>query len=564
MIRRPSVPGEHPPSAELTEQGAPTGSAEATEELRPESLSGSPRDVEGVTESGGAPKLNSDSVPDTLSHSPEARRAASAQKRMGARKAKAKKVKHPKSDKGTQTQPTVEETAGVEQKKASESSAETKSKSSSETTTADEPMDAKARHRAEVESFLGPSLRLPVELPYGYTPNDRSIHPLFHIEVVHLDYAGPLDLLLYLIRRHDLDVLDIPIAFVTEKYLSMLEALEALEIDLAAEFLVLAAELAHIKSKMLLPAEKGVAVEENPEEEEEGDPRAELVRRLLEYQKYREAASRLEGREQLGRDIFPRVPPEMEKVEDLDPGLKQVSVFRLVELMARLLKDVPVHHEISYESFSIGERIQYVSAFGEAHKGRFTVMRLMAEIGSRAELVVTFIALLEMAKMGLVRIFSEAFHDLKTPYLAAKKIIAQDSSEAQSDELLDDLSDDFKSSESVQKSSAPEIHAEESHTPPESESKTNTEEAAQEEETVSTKLGIADDTAVAEEAHREAEALAALAEEVAAREPVDQDALDYPEEKVDDAAQESLEPLPEIWVELTDRRFQGDLVDDYR
>ncbi|MEO1234765.1 MAG: segregation/condensation protein A, partial [Myxococcota bacterium] len=251
-----------------------------------------------------------------------------------------------------------------------------------------EVIDEKARRRAEVESFLGPSVRTPVGLPDGYIPNDRSIHPIFHVDLSALEFAGPLDLLLYLIRRHHLDILDIPIAFVTEKYLEMLKSLEALEIDVAAEFLVLAAELTHIKSKMLLPADEGVGVEDPPEEVEAGDPRAELIRRLLEYQKYRDAAGQLADRDQLGRDVFPRRPPTLEPVDDLDPGLKQVSVFRLVELMARLLREAPVHHEISYESFSIGERIQFVSAFGEANEGRFTVVSLMERIQSRGELVV--------------------------------------------------------------------------------------------------------------------------------------------------------------------------------
>ncbi len=481
----------------------------------------------------------------------------------------------------------------------------------------DEPMDEKARRRAELESFLGPTVRAPVEIPLSYTPNDRSIHPLLHIEVQQLDYAGPLDLLLYLIRRHDLDVLDIPIAFIVEKYLAMLEALEALEIDLAAEFLVLAAELTHIKSKMLLPAEKGVPVEDTAEEEDEGDPRAELVRRLLEYQKYRDAAAQLSTREQLGRDVFPRIPPAMEKAEDVDPGLKQVSVFRLVELMAKLLKDVPTHHEISYEHYSIGERIQYVSAFGEVHEGRFTVVSLMQEIRSRHELVVTFIALLEMAKMGFARIFSEVFHQRHDRLLgergASKSLDLDLPSELLEADSPSPIPDE-QPGEGVDTSSTPDSPTETtSDSPTETTSDSPTETTSDSpteitsdspteitsdsptEITSDSPTGITSDSpteitsealmaetegdsastnnARAEDRHdelsaakREAEALAAMAAEAGSAESLGAQAIDYPSgtsqpEKVE---RENLEPLPEIWVELTDRRFQGDLVDDYR
>lgn len=258
--------------------------------------------------------------------------------------------------------------------------------------------------RREIEDFLGPDVKTPAGIPGGYKPSESSITPLFRVELS--DFAGPLDLLLYLIRKHEVDIFDIPIKFITEKYLEMLKALKSLEIDLAAEFLVLAAELTHIKSKMLLPAREGVAVEDQAEAEE--DPRAELVRRLLEYQKYRDAAEQLADRDRLGRDVFARVPPKLEPADDLDPGLKNVSIFKLVELMAKLMKKAPpVSHEISFETFSLAERIHYVADFGRAREGRFTLVQLLQGILSRAELVVTFIAVLEMTKLGALRISIE-------------------------------------------------------------------------------------------------------------------------------------------------------------
>lgn len=265
--------------------------------------------------------------------------------------------------------------------------------------------DAAGPPDEEVRELLGPDLRVPVQvIPKGYHPSDSARDPLFRVELD--DFAGPLDLLLYLIRQHDVDVLDIPIKFLTARYLQVLEDLRALQIDVASEFLVLAAELTHIKSKMLLPAREGVAVEDDDEGETE-DPRAELVRRLLDYQKYRDAAAQLDDRDLLGRDVFPRVPPEKEEIEAAEAGLKSVSVFRLVELMAQMLRKAPPRsHEISYEQYSVAERIHYVMAFGDARTGQFDLGELLAGIETRAELVVTFISVLEMTKLGLVKLFA--------------------------------------------------------------------------------------------------------------------------------------------------------------
>ena len=264
----------------------------------------------------------------------------------------------------------------------------------------EEQLSEAEKARREVEDFLGPGVKTPVGIPGGYKPSESSITDLFRIELA--DFAGPLDLLLYLIKKHEIDIFDIPIQFVVEQYLAMLKTLKSLEIDLAAEFLVLAAELTHIKSKMLLPAQEGVAVEEEPQEE---DPRAELVRRLLEYQKYRDAAEQLEDRDRLGRDVFVRDPPKMAPADDLDPGLKAISIFKLVELMAKLIqKAPPATHEVAFDTISLGDRIRFVGEFGRARDGKFTLVQLLQGILSRSELVVTFIAVLEMTKLGALRL----------------------------------------------------------------------------------------------------------------------------------------------------------------
>jgi segregation and condensation protein A len=146
------------------------------------------------------------------------------------------------------------------------------------------------------------------------------------------EFDGPLDLLLSLIQEHELDILDIPIGFIATKYVEYITLMQQLNIDLASEYLVMAATLAHIKSKMLLPAP--------PEDQEEGDeidldPRAELVRRLLEYQKYKHVAEQLANRELLGRDVFVRAAGN--PIPEGQAPLAPVTLFKLLEAFKRVL-----------------------------------------------------------------------------------------------------------------------------------------------------------------------------------------------------------------------------------
>lgn len=264
-----------------------------------------------------------------------------------------------------------------------------------------EPASTDAEHE-EVKALLGPDVRTPVGIPKKYRPAETSTHELFKVELE--DFAGPLDLLLFLIRQHDLDIFDIPISFITERYLAMLDAMKDLSIDLAGEFLVLAAELTHIKSKMLLPPKEGIAVE--AEAEDEGDPRAELVRRLLEYQKYRDAANELQDFDQLGRDVFARIPPPGGTPDDFDPGLRDTSIFRLVEAMSDVLArlEPEVHHEISTDWVNVTDRIRFIYAHAEAVGERFTFRSLFRRTDGRRMVVVTFLAILELARLKVLRI----------------------------------------------------------------------------------------------------------------------------------------------------------------
>src|SRR6188474_2693101 len=167
-------------------------------------------------------------------------------------------------------------------------------------------------------------------------------------------FEGPLDLLLHLIQAHELDIMDIPIGFVTHKYVEYVTLMQELNIDVASEYLVMAATLAHIKSKMLLPTPPE---DQDEEGEPELDPRAELVRRLLEYQKYKEVAEQLGGRSLLGRDVFPRGAPAP-SVEGPAP-LAQVSLFKLLDAFQTVLEraKTTIDHEINFERFSITDRI---------------------------------------------------------------------------------------------------------------------------------------------------------------------------------------------------------------
>jgi segregation and condensation protein A len=221
-------------------------------------------------------------------------------------------------------------------------------------------------------------------------------------------FEGPLDLLLHLIRKNDLDILDIPIAFILEQYMAHLDLMEELNIDLAGDFLLLASELAHIKSKMLLPAS-----EEGEEDAEGEDPRSELVRRLLEYQRYKEAAHELIQRPMLGRDVFTQNAYREESEEEEEPPV-EADLFHLVSSFYELLKKAPktAVHEIQVERVSVTERIYELMAQMRDHKMvEFT--RLFETGATRDSLIVTFLAILEMARLKMLQVTqSESYGEI--------------------------------------------------------------------------------------------------------------------------------------------------------
>jgi len=219
-------------------------------------------------------------------------------------------------------------------------------------------------------------------------------------QVVLPTFEGPLDLLLHLIEQHELDIRDIPISFVAAKYVEYITLMEELNIDVASEYLVMAATLTHIKSKMLLP----VPPADQDEDEEEGlDPRAELVRRLLEYQKYKQAAEQLGGGDVLGRDVFTRGLPAP-SVEGPAP-LAGLSLFKLLDAFQSVLSraTVKVDHQIDLERFSITDRINQLVDLLQLHK-KCTFEELFEGATSRGDLIITFLALLEMTRLRMTRL----------------------------------------------------------------------------------------------------------------------------------------------------------------
>jgi segregation and condensation protein A len=220
---------------------------------------------------------------------------------------------------------------------------------------------------------------------------------------VHLPaYDGPLELLLHLIRKEELDIFDIPISRLTAAYLGHLEALRQLAIEPASEFLVMAATLMQIKSALLLPRPPA---SDDPNAEVL-DPREELVRRLLEYQRFKEVSRALDGLPRVGRDVFLRVagldrPPDPEE----EAELANADVFRLAEAFRVLIKKgrFTAPHDIYVERVSIAERIAQIAERLE-RDGTASFDALCEGARHREELITTFLALLEMARLKLVRV----------------------------------------------------------------------------------------------------------------------------------------------------------------
>ena len=238
--------------------------------------------------------------------------------------------------------------------------------------------------------------------------------PLKHLPVRLAHFEGPLDLLLHLCRENKVDLTDIPIAAITEQYLTYLDMMRTLNLEVAGEFLVVAATLLHIKSRLLLP------VEESPEGEEGEDPRRELVQQLLEYQKFKEAGLALRGLEERRSSIFARESLGPEGPPRTDFPL-EVSMFDLLAALRRVIDQMPKTQQVVLEPdhLSVAQRIaevlEMLAAGGEV---RFEeLFRGAREVG---DVVVTFLAVLELVRLRLVRIWqAEAYGEIRVAAVPA-------------------------------------------------------------------------------------------------------------------------------------------------
>lgn len=260
-----------------------------------------------------------------------------------------------------------------------------------------------SENEAEVAAPLvtQPELEIPVAVvlgePYADAPKDLYIPP-DALEVFLETFEGPLDLLLYLIKRQNLDILDIPVAAITHQYMQYIAVMEMIKMELAAEYLVMAAMLAEIKSRLLLP---------RPEEDtDEDDPRAELIRRLQAYEQFKTAAEDLDNLSRMERDVFEAGAglPELENRQPLpDITLEEMlGAFRSVVMRANLHQ----HHNIKREFLSVRERMSNLLMLLQ-ERGELEFISLFTIEEGRAGCVVTFLAMLELCKENLLEIVQD-------------------------------------------------------------------------------------------------------------------------------------------------------------
>jgi len=215
------------------------------------------------------------------------------------------------------------------------------------------------------------------------------------------EFEGPMDLLLYLIKTNELNIYDIPIAFILDEYIKYVDMLKVLNLNTIGDFLVLAAQLIFIKSKMLLPRSKD-------DDEDVEDPRSELVQKLLEYKQFKEASKQLGGREAYFSEMYGRKNPagDAEKKEEI---MLQVSVFDLIKAFERILsrtKEVHVR-EILVTRFSVNDKISWIMDLLEKNES-LSIEQLFEPMEERMEMIITFLAMLELTKLHLIKVTQES------------------------------------------------------------------------------------------------------------------------------------------------------------
>jgi len=219
----------------------------------------------------------------------------------------------------------------------------------------------------------------------------------YRVELTNV-FEGPMDLLVYLIKKNEVDIYDIPIALITDQYLGYMDLMKSLNIDLAGEFLVMAATLTQIKSKMLLPIHEGI-------EEDAEDPRLAITRPLIEYLQLKSAAEELAARQLLGEHTFIRKADTQEFLVDPEDEVIKVGLFELIDAFKRILDRVDPDQrvDLTADSISVKDRITQLIDILETN-GSIAFNELFDTDTTKADVIVTFLAVLEMVKVRLVRI----------------------------------------------------------------------------------------------------------------------------------------------------------------
>jgi segregation and condensation protein A len=232
-------------------------------------------------------------------------------------------------------------------------------------------------------------------------------------------FEGPLDLLLYLVKKEEVDIYEVNLTKIATQFIEYVEVMKELDLDIAGEFLVMAATLMYIKSRELLPKNQQV---DAPEEEDEEDPRWELIRQLVEYKKFKDAAARLQERELVQEHIYARVPGRPEFAVETPHVRPEVSIFDLVNAVTGILKrynQKQQTRDVFEDKWSVSEKIEMIATLLR-QKNRLRFAELFESAAHRIEVVVTFLALLELIRMKQLRIEqNEAFGEIEiSPALA--------------------------------------------------------------------------------------------------------------------------------------------------
>ena len=223
------------------------------------------------------------------------------------------------------------------------------------------------------------------------------IEKLYQVQLEDV-FEGPMDLLVHLIKKNELDIYDIPVALITEQYLQYVEWMKAMNVEFAGDFIVMASTLAQIKSRMLLPVHEG-------DEEEEEDPRLELTRPLLEYLQMKSVADQLIERNLLGEKTFVRNSSRDDFLTGQDDEFIKIGLFELIDAFQKILDRIPEDHrvEMTTDEISVRDKISQIVDILET-RGSITFLEMFSDNPDRREVIITFLAILEMVKLTLIRL----------------------------------------------------------------------------------------------------------------------------------------------------------------